>query len=174
MRIPPLPADEWNENVEAAFKGMLPRERMNPEGAGNALATLARHPDLAKAFVGFNLYITFRSTLPPRVRELAVLRVAALTDCAYETSGHLPMAKDAGLSDREVTAAQGGIAADQFEQSVLDAVVELTKNTQLSEVTWKSLSEQLDEQQRMDLVFTIGSYYLVAMAFNTFGVQPDA
>lgn len=36
-----------------------------------------------------------------------------------------------------------------------------------------SLSEHLDEHQRMDLVFTIGSRGLPAMAFNTFGVQID-
>lgn len=173
MRVSPLPENQWDEKVQGAFKGMLARDRMNPDGAGNALATLARHPDLAKAFVGFNVYITFRSTLPPRVREMAVLRVATLTSCAYETSSHIPMAKDAGLTDHEIAAAQSGEAADKFEQTVLSAVEELTKQAQLSDATWESLSERLDERQRMDLVFTVGSYFLVAMAFNTFGVQPD-
>ncbi len=34
-------------------------------------------------------------------------------------------------------------------------------------------SEHLDEHQRMDLVFTIGCYGALAMAINTFGVEPD-
>ena len=33
--------------------------------------------------------------------------------------------------------------------------------------------EHLDERQRMDLVFTIGCYGALAMAINTFGVEPD-
>ena len=39
--------------------------------------------------------------------------------------------------------------------------------------TWATLSEHLDEHQRMDLVFTIGCYGALAMAINTFGVEPD-
>ena len=46
MRLTPLPADQWDDEVRGAFKGMLPRARQNPEGAGTALSTLVRHPDL--------------------------------------------------------------------------------------------------------------------------------
>lgn len=43
----------------------------------------------------------------------------------------------------------------------------------LSDRTWDTLGEHLDDRQRMDLVFTIGGYCLVAMAFNTFGIEPE-
>jgi hypothetical protein len=35
------------------------------------------------------------------------------------------------------------------------------------------LAEELDAEQRLDLVFTVGCYELVAMAFNTFDVELD-
>ena len=35
------------------------------------------------------------------------------------------------------------------------------------------LAAELDEQQLMDVVFTVGAYDLVAMAFRTFGVELD-
>jgi hypothetical protein len=35
------------------------------------------------------------------------------------------------------------------------------------------LAEDFDRQQLMDLVFTIGAYDLLAMAFNTFGLELD-
>ena len=32
VRLTPLPADQWDDEVRGAFKGMLPRDRQNPEG----------------------------------------------------------------------------------------------------------------------------------------------
>ena len=37
----------------------------------------------------------------------------------------------------------------------------------------QGLSEHLNQQQMMDLVFTVGQYNLVSMALNSFGVQLD-
>jgi len=39
--------------------------------------------------------------------------------------------------------------------------------------TWGLLAGGLDEQQLMDLVFTVGTYDLLAMALRTFGVELD-
>ncbi|HET9874887.1 MAG TPA: carboxymuconolactone decarboxylase family protein, partial [Mycobacterium sp.] len=89
MRLGPLPADQWDDAVQQALAGLLPAERRNPQGAGNALGTLARHPDLAKAFLKFNVHLLFRSTLPERLRELAILRVAYRRGCSYEWAHHV-------------------------------------------------------------------------------------
>ena len=35
------------------------------------------------------------------------------------------------------------------------------------------LGERLNDRERMDYIFTVGCYTLLAMAFNTFGVQPE-
>ena len=40
-------------------------------------------------------------------------------------------------------------------------------------MTWQALAAELDEQQLMDLVFTVGAYDLLAMAFRSFGVELD-
>jgi hypothetical protein len=40
--------------------------------------------------------------------------------------------------------------------------------------TWKQLAEHLDRKQLMDLVFTVGNYDLLAMAFNNFGLELDS
>ena len=44
----------------------------------------------------------------------------------------------------------------------------------MSDGTWQVLAGELDEQQLMDLVFTVGAYDLLAMAFRSFGVELDA
>src|SRR6202167_6648085 len=96
MRLPPLPAEEWDEVVEQSLSGMLPAERRTPQDAGNALSTFARHPALTKAFLRFNVHLLYSSTLPPRIRELAILRVAHRRECTYEWTQHVALAKKAG------------------------------------------------------------------------------
>ncbi|HKS98605.1 MAG TPA: carboxymuconolactone decarboxylase family protein [Rugosimonospora sp.] len=170
-RLAPLPEDQWDDRVRAALAVMLPEPWRNPRRAGNALATLVHHPELAEAFLTFNTHLLMRSTLPPRVRELAIVRVAGRRGCAYEAAHHARMAGKAGLSEAEIEAAAGGKASGELEAAVLAAVDELDSDSTLSDRTWATLGAHLDERQRMDLIFTIGAYCLLAMAFNTFGVK---
>jgi 4-carboxymuconolactone decarboxylase len=87
------------------------------------------------------------------------------------------MAKRAGMSQEEVDAisAQGPDwpAWEPRDAALLRAVDEIVADRYVSDETWKLLSEHLDRQQLMDLVFTIGAYDLLAMAMNTFGLQLD-
>jgi alkylhydroperoxidase family enzyme len=171
VRLTPLPAEQWDNDVQLALKGMLPRDRQNPEGAGTALSTLVRHPDLTKAYLGFNVYLLFRSTLPARLREVAVLRVAHRRECGYEWQHHLEMAKAEGLTDADVEAIRNGGANDELDRLLVTATDELEDTSNLTDETWAALGEHLSERQRMDFVFTVGAYGMLAMAFNTFGVQ---
>ena len=171
MRVPPLPADQWDDSTRKALSGMLPEDRCNPDDAGTALATLVRHPELTKAFLRFNVYLLTRSTLPPRLRELAILRVAHRAHCVYEWAHHVDLGMREGLTEDEIDAVQRGEADDDFDRIVLAGVDELFDKSELSDATWSALSERFDERQRMDFVFTVGCYTALAMAFNTFGVE---
>ena len=103
----------------------------------------------------FSVYLLYGSTLPPRLRELAILRVAHRRDCAYEWSHHVEIGKQEGLTEHEIAAVQTRrAAADEFDRAVLTAVDELDEKTNLSDRTWAALGERLDERQRMDFVFT--------------------
>ncbi|OBK24466.1 carboxymuconolactone decarboxylase [Mycobacterium asiaticum] len=176
MRLPPLPADRWDESVEQALAVMLPPERRNPRDASNILSTLVNHPALTKAFLKFNVHLLFSSTLPPRIRELAILRVAHRRKCAYEWTHHVDLAKREGVTDAEIEASRAPIVAgdfDEFERAVLAGVDELDEQSELSDETWAALGERFDDRQRMDYVFTVGSYMMLAMALNTFGVEVE-
>lgn len=174
MRVPPLPEEQWDDQVIGALSRMLPAERRNPAGAGNALATMVRHPALTKSFLGFNVHLLFGSTLPPRLRELAILRVAHRRSCAYEWHHHVEMGLEAGLTHDDVEAARGTQpAGSDFDRILIGAVDELDEKSVLSDETWAALSEQFDERQRMDLLFTVGAYTTLALAFNTFGVEVE-
>jgi AhpD family alkylhydroperoxidase len=175
MRVPPPQNDTWDEHARTALAVLSDgdrRDRGDRGEAGDALATLVRHPDLAEALLTVNTHLLLRSTLPPRLRELAILRVARRRDCEYQWTHHARLAAEAGLTEAEIEAAGRGEAADALELAVLDAVDELDDDSALSARTSAALGEHLDEHQRMDLVFTIGTYCMLAMAFNTFGVEP--
>jgi AhpD family alkylhydroperoxidase len=173
MRVSPLPADEWDDAARQAVAGMLPEERRNPRDAGNLMATLARHPDLARAFLRFSGYLMARSALSPRVREQAILRIAHRRGCEYEWFHHVKLGRKAGLSDADIAAVQSGEPTDEFDRAVLGAVDELDEKSSLSDATGAALRERLDERQRMDFVFTVGGYAALAMAVNTFGVEVE-
>ena len=171
MRLQPLPADQWDEAVDQALAVMLPAERRNPQDASNVLATMVNHPALTKAFLRFNVHLLYSSTLSPRIRELAILRVAHRRDCTYEWTHHVNLAKREGITDDEIEAVRRGDAIDDFERAVVTGVDELDEKSQLSDQTWAALGKRMDDRQRMDYVFTVGSYMMLAMALNTFGVQ---
>jgi len=120
--------------------------------------------------------VLYSSTLSDRQRELVVLRVAALRRSDYEWRQHLMLAGDAGITEEEIARIAEGPGAPGWgtlDRAMLNAVDELVNDAMVADGTWEELSGELDREQIMDLVFTVGAYDLLAMAFRSFGVQPD-
>ena len=65
-----------------------------------------------------------------------------------------------------------GWSAD--DAALLQAADDLLANARVADATWARLATGLDERQLMDVVFTVGAYDVVAMAFLSFGVEVDA
>ncbi|AWT57349.1 carboxymuconolactone decarboxylase family protein [Mycolicibacterium smegmatis] len=172
--LPPLPAEDWDDAARDALASVVPPERRDADGVGNALGVLVRHPELARHFLQFNNYLQRDSLLPERIRELVILRTAYRVGCGYEWGHHAAMGLLAGLTEADVESARSGSAADEFDQTVLAAADELVAGAQLSPETWARLGQRLDNRQRMDLIFTVGGYMTLAMALNTFEVPLEA
>ncbi len=134
MRLSPLPADQWDDAARHAVSGMLPEERRNPRDAGNVLSTLVRHPKLTRAYLRFSSYLLYGSTLPPRIREQVILRVAHRRGWVPEgvPLHHVDIGKDVGLSDADIDAVRSGNPSDEFDRAVLGAVDELDEKSNLS------------------------------------------
>ena len=182
-RIAPLPRDEWTDEIGQAIAALLPpdaerplRRRKGGSKGHNVLGTLARHPRLMRAYHTFNGHILYTSSLSPRVRELLILRVAALRKAEYEWEQHVVLAEEAGLDEQEIARIAEGPDVPGWstgDAALLRAADELVGDAMISDATWAVLSETMDEHQLMDLVFTVGAYELLAMAFRSFGVQID-
>lgn len=152
-----------------------------PETAGrpkglNLLGTLARHPALTRAYHAFCGHILFASTLEPREREILILRVAAVRGATYEWTQHVLQGQDAGLDIDEIRRIGEGpeaLTSAPLDQAMVRAVDELLADATVTDATWAALAAELDEQQLIDLVFTVGAYDVLAMALRTFGVELD-
>ena len=77
---------------------------------------LANVPGLMTAHRALPQALRAREHCPPRLRELAVLRLAQLAGSAYEWSHHRPMALDAGVT-ADQAAALSGLARFAHRQS---------------------------------------------------------
>jgi AhpD family alkylhydroperoxidase len=173
-RIPPLPRGTLPDEVRVALKGWL---RPDATEAPAPLDTLARHPDLARSYLVFSRHLLFESTLSPRTRELLILRTAVICDCAFEREQHEVIARREGIDDEAIARTSDGPDAPGWspeDAALIRATDELLSSWNITESTWAQLAASLDERQLMDLVFTVGAYALLAMAFNAFGVRPEA
>jgi len=170
-RLPPLEPSEWSEEQKQLLEGGRMGDRVL-----NIFRTLARHPKLMKRWLVFGNHVLNKSTLPPRERELVILRIGWLCGCEYEWSQHVLIGRQCGLTDADfarIKAGPGAEGLDSFDALLLSAADELHADARIGDATWKSLAERLDEKQLLDLVFTVGQYNLVSMALNTLGVPLD-
>lgn len=116
------------------------------------------------------------STLPPRHRELLILRIGYLCGSEYEWGQHTRIARGVGLTDEEIVRVTEGPDAagwSRFERTLLRATDELHRAAYVSDRTWAELEARYDTKQLMDVVFTVGEYTLVSMALKTFRVPLD-
>ncbi len=166
--------------ASAAGAQDAPREPRIPpletaDGA-NITRTLAHHPDLAEAWLTFARYVLGNSTLPPRERELLILRIGYLRGSEYEWGQHTRIGREAGLTGDEILRVIEGPEAPEwspFDRTLLRAVDELHRDSEIGDATWDHLATRYDTRQLMDVVFTVGQYNLVSIALRTFRVPLD-
>lgn len=170
-RIPPLEQSDWTPEQTELLAPAITEGRVY-----NITSTVARHPDLYRAWLPFALHLLSNSTLPARHRELITLRVGWLCGSTYEFVQHTRLGRLADLTDediRRVTRGPDDPNWTPFERDLLRAVDELHVDKFISEATWEALAADYSQQQLMDLVFTVGEYTMVSMMLNTVGVPLD-
>jgi len=179
-----MPPD-WDAAAHEAVS-VLPLARDNilkawetgvPVAGMNLLCTQLRHPAMAKAFLSFNAHFFQASELPARVREILILRIAWLRRAEAEFIAHVSLARRAGMTDEEIERVQLGANAPDWtpeEADLVRAVDELRADARITDATWAALARRFNTQQMIELVMIVGCYELLAMAFNSFGVQLEA
>ena len=170
-RIHPLKESDWDEDARKLIEGF---KKISKGPVTNIMATLANYSKLYNRWRVFGNHVLFKSSLPPREREILILRIGWLCQAEYEWGQHVIIGKKAGLNDEEIIQIIEGPNAkgwDPFDATLLLAVDELYIDSFITDSTWQKLSKKYNEHQLIDLVFTVGQYNLVSMVLNTLGIQ---
>ena len=170
-RLDPIQLEDWTDEIKKTLQPNVDKGTVF-----NIFKTLAHHPDLFRRWLVFGNHVLFKSTLPPRERELIILRIGWLCEAEYEWGQHVLTGKETGLTAEEIDRIKAGPNArgwSEADKLLLQATDELRKDAFVSDSTWQGLTKHFDKKQLMDMVFAVGQYNLVSMALNTLGVQLD-
>jgi len=108
------------------------------------------------------------NSLPARLRELVILRVAVLNGAPYEFEAHVPHAQKAGVSDAAIASLRGGpeprdvpdLAAGEAEAlAYTDA---MTRAIEVPDAVFEPLRAHFPAQGLLDLTATIAAYNMVS------------
>jgi 4-carboxymuconolactone decarboxylase len=131
---------------------------------------LLTSPELMIRVSALGEYLRYRSALPPRLSELAILVTAAHWRQQVEWDIHAPIALQAGVAQDVIEALwneslpQG---LDEATQSLYELCVELHKRRSLSGGTRARAEALLGEQAVVDAIAICGYYALLAMILNS-------
>jgi alkylhydroperoxidase family enzyme len=119
--------------------------------------------------------ILAKQQLSGRLRELAILRVATLSQARYEWLQHVPIAKAAGVTDAQIAALDAGHVSanclDARDQLVLRFTDELVRDVRASDRTFNELARQFPPREIVELILVVGYYMLIARLLETTAVD---
>lgn len=176
-RVPMLPKEEWTDAAREVFSFWGEPNSWEEGSKTNIIMMMAQHPDLANAFNVFGKHFLVTNTVPPRPRELIVMRVAWLVKSEYEWHNHVGYCLNLGMSLDEIAAIKDGPSHPRWndeDKAILTAVDELLATNDLSDATWAELSKFFNRQQLMDLIFTAGQYVMTSWAINAMRMPLEA
>jgi glucose dehydrogenase/alkylhydroperoxidase family enzyme len=171
-RLSPLGPGQWTPQQRE-----LIAPHIRTDGSvQNLYAIMLQHPLLYSTHASFGAYLEAETALPPRMRELLIMRTAFLISAEYEWAHHVERARGAGLTDREIARiAAGPDAAGWSEESraVLRAADELRREAFITNRTWTALAKRYSAKQLIEIIFTVGGYTMTGLAINSFGIQVE-
>jgi 4-carboxymuconolactone decarboxylase len=129
-------------------------------------------PVLGDALQRLGAAVRYGTALPDRVREMAILVVAARWDSAFERESHAAVGRAVGLTEDEVQALREGRVpplADPEEAACLTLARALVADD-VDDETWASCVPPLSEQTVFELSTLVGYYATLALQMRVFRV----
>ena len=171
LRVAPLAERQWTDEQRTLVDTYASDGR-----ADNQLHTLLHVPAIVEGLMPLTVYLTEESTLSPRERTVLILRAAWLAGSQPLWATYAARAREHGLTDEEIRhIAQGpaAVAWDEKARVLLQLTDQLYLNSSVADATWRALASRHDEHALMDAVETANHFIVLALIYNSFGVQPD-
>ncbi len=130
---------------------------------------MVKHPAVFRCALEMGTVI-FKGQLPPRDRELAVLRIGWLSRAPYEWGEHVDIGKRYGVTAEEIERVIQGSSApgwSEHDAAVLRAVEELLADHMICDATWATLAKTFSEPQLIEFVTMVGQYVTTGYVQNS-------
>ena len=144
----------------------------------NIYRMIAHGGATATGFLALGSAILSKSTLDPKLRELVILRVGALSDAKYEMFQHRRVAARAGVPAAKIEAVLANPGAepvsavfDPFECAVLRYTDAVVREVKAAQALFDAVAAKLTHQQLVELMMTIGFYMLVSRLLENLEVD---
>ncbi|QDQ90619.1 carboxymuconolactone decarboxylase family protein [Rhodococcus sp. WB9] len=148
------------------------------EGRLNGPFGLMLHvPGLGSALQELGSAVRYRTAMTARIREIAILTVAAATESEFERYAHERVGHAAGLSAEETTALRSGEfrSEDTTEQAAYDVCRRLLAGAgTLGDEDFRRFEAGLGHSALLELVVLVGYYRTPSQMMNVFGVGAPA
>lgn len=176
QRIAPLKPEEFDEDAKALVIAIresfgVREHSVIPE----IFATMLKHPGLYRTQMELSIQLVGKeAAIPPRERELAVLRVGWLCRAPYEWGQHVDIAKRYGITTQEVERVTQGSSAPgwtEHEAAILRGVEELLANQMISDGTWDVLARKWTDRQFIEFPVLVGTYVTIAYSQNALRIR---
>ena len=143
----------------------------------NFYRALLHAPGLASAWLDFNNAVRYQTGLGDRVRELIILRVAALNGADYVFDIHRSRyAEPAGVTRVEVEALRDWPKSGLFglEESALLAYVDaMTREVAVPDAVFKGLRAHFSERAVVELTVLVAAYNMHTRVLKALDTQPE-
>jgi 4-carboxymuconolactone decarboxylase len=133
-------------------------------------------PALGGALQELGAAVRYATALTPRMRELAILIVAAHWRSAFERQAHEAVGRAAGLRDDELAAIHHGTSLeldDDRERTTVELCRALVAGD-VDDALWASVRAVLDERTVFELTTLVGYYAALALQLRAFRVDEPA
>jgi 4-carboxymuconolactone decarboxylase len=165
-RMPEIPADKMTEAQKKAAAEFS-------AGRGYAVrgpfAPMLRSPEVMLRAKAMGDYVRFKSSIPAKLNELAIIVTARQWTQNYEWLAHRKIAEEAGLDPAISQAVADGrrpAGMSDEEEIVYEFSTELHVNKSVSDATYARALKRFGEQGIIDLVAANGYYTFNAMMMN--------
>jgi 4-carboxymuconolactone decarboxylase len=167
------------EDMTDAQRAVMDAIQSGPRGAnahGPFKGWLAS-PDFADLAQKLGAYLRFETSIPARLKELAILCVARTWTAQFEWYAHRKLAIAGGLAEDIIDALKDRRRPDfvnDDETVVYEFAMELLQTHEVGDAKFAAAQEILGEAGVSELVGVLGYYTLVSMTLNVFEIPlPD-
>ena len=152
--------------------------RTSPAGKLNIFRLHAHAPTVFPGYSAMAQAIFSKLDVPPLERELVVLVIAVLEDCEYEWAQHEQIALSMGIPQVQIDAVQAGaFDSDVFnsrEKALFEFTQQTVKNVRVNDAAYNAVAAFYSDRQIVELLFTIGSYMMLARIMEVAEIELDA